>query len=200
MIDITAWAFPAALVFFLVGTLLVLYMTRRGRPVASDSDMEQSTAQERICSVCRQALIFDRSELEPLIHAEMALAVSADPSLIGKKLAEYVCPYCDAAHCFVVDGADPTWVGANFSEPQDKGRLCLECRTPLRTPSWAKGAYDGNLDGTPQQQADHGLVCRFCKSICCLQCCEANTRNRTQDGSLLCPRCFRGPMNQFFHP
>ena len=42
---------------------------------------------------------------------EVGLAVRIEPELAGRKLAEYICPHCEADHCFAIDRGQPEWVG-----------------------------------------------------------------------------------------
>ena len=160
--------------------------------------MQRGTIEMR-CSVCQRRLVFHRGELEPLSPPELALAVRANRSMAGRRLAEYVCPHCEAAHCFATEGRDPVWLGVNLYEPQVFSNHCRECKRPLRRPRWPRGAYDGRLSEIRDLAPDLGLVCPHCKAVCCVACCEDATRKRTKDGSLLCPRCFRGPVETIYH-
>ena len=112
---------------------------------------------------------------------------------------EYVCPYCEAAHCFSTDERDPVWLGVNLYTPQARTNHCAECRRPLRRPPWRPGVYDGRLAAAPHIPPDVGLVCSKCGAVCCVACCRDVTRKRTKDGSLLCPRCGRGPLETVYH-
>jgi len=162
---------------------------------------------EMPCSVCHHQLIFHAAEVVPLAPAEMALVVREAPKLVRHRLAEYVCPYCDAAHCFTVDKGKPEWAGVNFYEPQVTGGLCQECRKTLRTPPWAKGQFDGNIDAAPERQRDFGLICSRCHAVCCAECCEKQSAISTDDRTLgqlqgaapACPRCGRNSMERFYH-
>ena len=91
------------------------------------------------------------------------------------------------------------WITAHAYEPQRKTTRCANCDTLLRKPEWPQGPPREGLDDYPNLQANHGLVCSRCQSVSCYRCCEEVTKNRTPDGSFLCPRCSRGPMNEVFH-
>ena len=131
---------------------------------------------------------------------EVALVVRSAPNVRTHSLAEYVCPYCGASHCFIVDGARPEWVGANLYTPETKTGRCQQCRKALHAPPWGVGQYDGRLKEAPFLRPDYGLVCPFCKSVICVECAERTSRNRTADGALICPRCHRQPVDRVFHP
>ncbi len=150
------------------------------------------------CSQCQRDMVFSAHDLVPLSPPETALVVSSKPTLVGRKFAEYVCPYCEAAHCFTIDNGEPEWVGVNFYAPQQSSASCAECHKPVEVPPWPKGEYDGRILEAPTLHGDYGLVCPHCHSVCCLGCCEKNSKRRSHDGSLLCPRCFRGPVDVFY--
>ena len=129
----------------------------------------------------------------------MALAVRMHPDLVGRPLAESVCPRCEAAHCFAVDETPPAWIGVNLYEPQAPASRCVNCGKTLTKPDRdhvtvrkGSGVAEGLEPGV-------GLKCSRCQSVCCVTCCQLFTRNRTQDGSLLCPRCTRGPVEEIFY-
>ena len=187
-------------VFLLAGTLVVLLGPSGERRPAAPARRGKRAPLEMPCTVCQKPLISEQGELRALQGAEVGLVVRSKPEAVGRMIAEYVCPYCEAAHCFLVDARPPRWLGANFSQPQTKTTHCFECRKPLRTPPWPEHAYDGRLEEAPHLPPDLGLVCGRCQAVCCVACCTAATKHRTPDGSLLCPRCFRGPVDRVFHP
>ena len=129
----------------------------------------------------------------------MALMVSATRQEFTEKLGAYRCPYCDAEHTFANEGGKLRLVATDTFEPHGRLTHCTNCNHELLRPTWSKGAHDGAVENAPDLQPYHGLVCSRCEAICCFKCCKDVTRNRTDDGSLLCPRCFRGPVNAFHH-
>lgn len=167
--------------------------TRSSRPLTADTVAVT-------CTVCERELVFNRSELEPLSPAEMALVVRARPDVLGRKLSEYVCPYCESSHCFAATKKGVAWVGANLYQPQGKSAHCFECRRTLAQPI-------GGTPGTPQRVADvsalapdYGMECPFCHAVCCVACCRNTARGRVTDGSLVCPRCRRRPVDLLYFP
>lgn len=150
------------------------------------------------CTICHKTLVIDRAGLAVPSPTEQALVVSSRPSVLGRALGEYRCPYCDALHYFLTDGP-LKWVLANAYEPQMVTNNCKECNTRLKKPGWSMGMYDGAIDDAPDLLPSHGLVCSRCDAVSCVACCRDFTRNRTKDGSLLCPRCGRGPIDRFHH-
>lgn len=152
------------------------------------------------CSICQRELTFSLRDMRPLTSPEVALAVRGVPAAVGRALAEYVCPHCEAAYCFAVDAREPILVGINLYKPQTTGARCLQCRKLLEKPSWAPGVYDGRLAEAPNLSPNLGLVCPRCGAVCCVDCCRKATRGRTEQGALMCPRCSRYPMGKVFHP
>ncbi len=182
------------------GIAFVLGIISRMRKT-EEGPQPQHTIQ-RECTVCHRELVFNTAELVPLSPVEMALCVRSKPSITGRKLAEYVCPYCEASHCFAVDGSPPEWVGANFYQPQGVVGHCCECKQHLRNPNWTPGTYDHRLNEVPDLAPDHGLVCSRCGANCCVDCCRKYTMCRFEKAGdeYLCPRCGRGPIDTFYHP
>jgi hypothetical protein len=183
----------------LIGLVLVLRFSRPRKGLPSPEIHASRKGVQMPCTVCRQDLAIEKSSLRPLAPVERALIVRSRPAAVNYKLAEYVCPHCDASHCFNVTGSVPQYLGANFYAPQQQAAYCNECRKRLVSPPWSPGAYDGRLREAPNLSPDYGLECPYCRSTCCIDCCEKHTRRRTRDGSLQCPRCDRGPLSTFFH-
>lgn len=197
---LSAWVVPVTALAGLLALCVVVWVALRQRAKAPAEPRHAPGTIEMLCTVCQRALTFTRNDLIRLEGVEIALTIRVHPELSGRPLGEYACPYCEALHCFTLDGRKPTWVGANLYVPQNKGALCAECRKPLVRPPWSKGEYDGRLRESPGLKPDHGLVCPFCGSTCCVACCHDVTRNRTKDGSYICPRCHRSPVDRVFHP
>ena len=195
------WAVPAAVGFALAGLVVVLVLVLGARLRVGGKTTERSRGNKTVemtCTVCQRALVFSPAEMVLLSPPESALVVRSHPKVVGRRLAEFICPYCDAAHCFCVQGKAMDWLGANLYEPQTKGSLCGECKRPLRRPPWSPGAYAGRFSKIPELLPDFGLLCPYCGAVCCVACCTDATRGRTPDGSMLCPRCFRGPLETVF--
>lgn len=152
------------------------------------------------CSVCGARSVAGAIDLTRLSPAEKALVARERPDTVGQDLVEFNCPHCDASHCFRAERNQLTFVGSNFYQAQRHQASCRECQRALAAPPWTAGAYDGDLAGAPGNISHLGLECHHCGALCCVACSRDATRNRTADGSLLCPRCFRGPLGRFWHP
>lgn len=155
---------------------------------------------EHMCSVCHHALVFHRNDLIRLSPAEIAMVVSARPRAQGRSLAELVCSYCSSSHCFATESKTLDWIGVNLYSPQTKSSNCAECHARLKRPPWREGDRDGVIYADTELDGALGVKCKWCKAAVCVSCCKRLTKNRTPDRSLLCPRCFRGPIDTFFHP
>lgn len=155
---------------------------------------------QAVCAVCAASSEVRPDALVRLSPAEKALVVREKPNALGKDLVEFVCPHCDASHCFSAGREAMGLVGVNLYDSQQFQVQCKECRKTLEAPPWPPGAFDGRWREAPGETDDLGVVCPYCGATCCVACCKVTTRNRTKDASLLCPRCYRGPLDQFFHP
>jgi hypothetical protein len=152
------------------------------------------------CEICGDQTLVSAESLHHLSSEEKALAVREQNAALGKELVEYVCRSCDASHCFALEDGRVVFMGVNLYEGQQYGTRCVECQRKLVAPPWSPGYYDGRVASAPGPRSGLGLSCEPCGAICCVDCCEDFTRNRTKDRSLLCPRCSRGPLTAFFHP
>ncbi len=185
-----------------IGTAIVIVLTLRAKAQESSKTVRSVYATntvEQQCNICQKQMVIPAADLVPLQSVEMALCVRAIPALMGRKMAEYNCPYCEAVHCFTVDKRTPEWVGVNLYSPQAKGTRCLNCSKPLKVAPWGEGAYNKRLQEAPLQP-DYGLVCSKCDAVVCVACSVDSTRNRTKDGTLVCPRCFRPSVDRTYHP
>ncbi len=194
-------AFLLCIAILAVGSALVVwYALRSSQPQDRASGQSSGSVAELTCASCSKPLVINRADLTELSKPEIALSVRAQPKLSGKKLVEYVCPYCEASHCFAVEGRRLEWVGMNLYSPHGGGARCMDCGKPLRTAPWPPGTYDGRLNEAPAMQPDYGLVCSKCHAIVCYGCTQLATRGRTKDGTLVCPRCQRSPVDKTYHP
>lgn len=184
---------PITAGFAVLGTIVLVMLTRR-----SSRDGAANRIVEFDCTSCQKTLIVHLGEMTPISPAETALVVSVKPRVVGRTLGEYRCPYCDADHCFIVEGWPPEYVTTNAYESQKITGRCTQCEKALRKPGWPAGDRDAGWPGNPDLSDDHGLVCSRCAAVCCVSCCRDATRNRTEDGSFLCPRCHRGPVEKVF--
>lgn len=212
MTELSTWFFPLMVAIFGTGIVVGLTLRARGGAprasaprarVSNPSDGGRAAGGKIVqmaCTICHKQLVINPVELRPLTAVELALSVRSLPDLAGRKLAEYVCPYCESAHCFNVDRSVPLWVGANLYSPQTRTARCQECGKRLVPPPWPPGTYDGRLREAPDLHQDYGLVCSRCHAVVCVSCTTNATRNRTKDGSLVCPRCMRTPVNKVYHP
>ncbi|MCC6698556.1 MAG: hypothetical protein IT365_23235 [Candidatus Hydrogenedentes bacterium] len=184
-----------------LGIGMVVTWALRSRPSTPGAlGVRGGGALQMPCTSCNRPLMIAREELIPLSKPEIALCVRVKPELSGMSLAEYVCPYCEASHCLAVTKRTIEWVGANLYSPHRGAARCMDCGKILRTPPWPRGAYDGRLKEAPNLLPDHGLVCSKCQAVVCVACTEKATRNRTKDGSYVCPRCSRSPVDRTYHP
>ncbi|MBX7255798.1 MAG: hypothetical protein K1Y02_05515 [Candidatus Hydrogenedentes bacterium] len=187
----------------IAGTVVVLALTLRAWMRSKEGSTRgggPTSSFEMECNTCHRHLVIHPHQLVTLSGPEMALCVRVKPELRGRKMAEFVCPYCEASHAFLMDRRPPEWIGANLYSPQVKTSTCMECSKPLRKAPWPPMLYDGRLNEAPELHADLGLVCSRCQAVVCVACVKNATRNRTKDGSLVCPRCHRTPVNRVFHP
>ena len=182
------------------GALFWQRTRERGAANVGAQSMNRDGSMAFLCPVCGDENQIHYETLPVLSSAEKALVVRERPEVVGKELREYVCRQCDASHCFVFSEGRRRYIGANLYGGQAFGNCCVECRRPLERPPWNPGTHDGDLESAPGPIDSYGLRCRHCGAVTCVACCRATTRNRTKDGSLLCPRCFRGPQEHFFHP
>ncbi|MDK1021190.1 MAG: hypothetical protein QGD90_06095 [Candidatus Hydrogenedentes bacterium] len=187
---------PITIAVAAVGILIVLtprlLRTGKGRQA-------KGVAFEMPCTVCQQRLAIPQADLEAIVGSEVALVVRECAAAQGKRLGGYRCPYCEAYHIFATDTSPPKWLVVNPFEPQLATNHCMDCRRPLQRPPWPQGEYEGRLHELKDLLPKYGLVCSRCGAICCVACCRDVTRGRTADQSLLCPRCFRGPVDKIHH-
>jgi hypothetical protein len=151
------------------------------------------------CTVCQHPLVVAPNRLVAFSGPETSLVVRERPNIGGRPLAGYRCEQCEAFHVFATDTNPPEWIIANPFEGQAMTNRCLECREPLLRPPNPQGDRDNRLKDLEGLLPKHGLVCSRCGSVCCIACCQNATRGRTADQSLLCPRCYRGPVDKLHY-
>lgn len=185
---------PIAIAVFAASILIVLtpYLLRGNRGHGGPRRTQIT------CSVCHNELQVHAEDLERITGSDVALIAREYPAAQGRPLGHLRCTKCGAYHVFALDSRPPSFL---VTEPFEGIDLynCSQCHKALAKPSWPKGQYDNRINEAPGLSPQHGLYCARCKSIVCVQCCREATRGRTKDGSLLCPRCFRGPVTQFHH-
>ncbi len=196
MPSIGALVIPITLAVAVAGILVVLYpmLRRRGAP-----KFVPSRTLEMQCTVCQQNLVMPLSEMEKITGPEMALVQRESKESVGHTLGGYRCPYCEAYHVFARDTVPPKWLLANPFEPQRATNHCAECRQPLLRPSWPQGQYDGRIAEAEGLLSKHGLHCKRCGSVCCVECCKRTGSGRSLDQSIMCPRCHRAPVDKVHH-
>lgn len=188
---------PITVAFAMIGLFFVLGMTyieRRKRSGGSRAD-----AIEMECTACHKMLVIHQNDLTRLSPQETGLIVAAHRLDSGPRLSEYRCPYCKASHTFNIDARPPLWICADSFEPGHAGNHCVNCHKELAKPHWPPNTFEVNVATAPQLQDNHGLVCSRCGAVNCAACVIDVTRNRTTDGTLKCPRCFRSPVNKVHH-
>ncbi len=176
------------------------YGLRRKHDGSDLSARNRDGSFQAVCAICHTRSLVQPDDLAVLSSAEKALVVRERPIALGKNLVEYACPHCDASHCFSATPKTVMLIGVNLYQGQSFQATCKECQKVLDRPPWPAGAYDGNWQQAPGMIDNYGLSCPLCNAVSCVACCKSATRNRTSDGSLLCPRCYRGPIEQFLHP
>lgn len=196
------WILPITALVAITGAAIVFWLAWRIREDTDPSvtPIRDNKHLEFECSECGQTLVIPSQDMTPLSGPEMALVVGSHRNLVGRKLAEYVCPHCEASHCFAVDRRPPVWVGANLYAPQTKSNRCQECRRPLRTPPWPPDPEKDLVRNAPDLQPDYGLVCSRCGATCCVACVAQYSRQDVRTEGARCPRCGRSPVDRVFRP
>ena len=110
------WVLPITALVALAGAGVVLWLAWRIREETDPSGihLRHDNSLEFECTECQKPLLILPSQLTRLSGPEMALVVGSRPHLVGRALGEYVCPHCEASHCFAMDRVPPVWIGANF--------------------------------------------------------------------------------------
>lgn len=196
------WILPITAFVALAGAGVVLWMAWRIREETDPSGMllHADSSLEFECSECQKPLVILPSQLRHLSGPEMALVVGSRPHLVGRALGEYVCPHCEASHCFAVDRVPPVWIGANFYAPQTRTANCMECRKRLHVPAWPADPESDNVLHAKDLRPDYGLLCSRCGAVCCVACVAQYSRQDVRTEGARCPRCGRSPINTVFRP
>ncbi len=191
----------AGILFVLVAVALERRPRKSGKPKPGKKKpgKKKRGAIELPCPTCKRPLVIHKNDLVALSGPEIGLLVSATGREAGGKPGSFRCPYCKSEHIFSMEKGAPQWIATDSFEPHQQGKFCADCRAELLRPTWPRGALDDRVTTAPELQPKHGLVCSRCDAVSCVECVHKATRNRTKDGSLLCPRCFRGPVNRVHH-
>jgi hypothetical protein len=185
-----------AVAFLGIAIVLMLALRPRRRGQQPSRAARRETV-ELECRICHNQMIFSKRDLVPLAPSEVALVVRTNPSLVGHTLHEYVCPFCEASHCFEIVRAGIQWVAVNSYNPQTITGNCMECGKRFLRPPWPRGQYDERVNEVAQPRDDYGLICSRCGARCCWGCCRGVTA--TTAVALHCPRCRRAPVDRFVH-
>jgi DNA-directed RNA polymerase subunit RPC12/RpoP len=186
----------------LLGTTVILafllaFLTPRLLTEKKNLEGEKVVVKSK-CPICQCQLNIKRKEFRTLPALEMGMVVQQRPDMHNHPLSEYRCRQCSAALIFYMGDDQPQFVLSNVGENQKEGTQCTECHSRLLKPDWDRHTYTDNFLDAPLQ-SEHGLICSRCNAVCCLGCVKDATRNRTDDGSFLCPRCHRGPVEEIFY-
>ncbi len=202
------WILTVTILFAVTGVLAVLAplwlrIRKTHRPTARVTPRKRPPKEPPLppplvsleCPICQAQLGFSSADFRRLTAPEVALIVSQRRYATRRSLLEATCPRCDACFTFYGDVNPPSLLGTNLYHAQQKGNRCVNCAKPLTRPTW-----DSEEITTREQVLDaldplHGLDCEHCGAVCCAGCCEHISRNRTTDGSLMCPRCRRKSMH-----
>lgn len=152
-----------------------------------------------VCPNCQQHVSMTPEGMRHLDTNDSALVIRNFPDAPAYDLAEIRCPECNSTLVFRVDEWPPVYLAANILEGHTAKNSCTQCRTPLLKPQFPVGEFDHDTNALPRLPDNIGLICSRCNAVNCLVCVKDATRNRTADGSLLCPRCYRGPVDKVHH-
>ena len=148
------------------------------------------------CPDCQQPIHITPNGLRPLDPADAGMIIRLAPDAPQYHLGDVRCLSCKSTLTFRTDQWPPGFITMNATEGHVSKNSCTQCRKPFRKPEFPPGAYDGDADALKRLPHDIGLICSRCGSLDCVACVVDATRNRTADGSLLCPRCYRGPVDK----
>jgi hypothetical protein len=151
------------------------------------------------CPNCSYPIQITRESLRKLDLNESALVIRDFPNAPQHELAEKRCPSCKAILSFRTDEWPPVFLTFTLIDSGGISHNCPNCRAHLDKPGFPIGAYDGDNEALCKLPRKHGLTCSRCDAACCVECVLKASLNRPGDGSLLCPRCFRGPVDKVHH-
>jgi len=189
---ITPFLFISVVLVLFVFTACLFFIPQR--KLKTQHSKQDKETLEMPCPSCQQIVFVKRHALRPLAGSEIALLVQEMPDLEHKDLGEIRCDYCQSGLIFRRDTKPPVFMISDLAEPVKHKHSCTECHKALERPTWPEDRYS-DISEIPSIPDDIGLECPHCASITCMACLETNTRKRTQDDTYLCPRCFRGPVN-----
>ncbi len=198
MADLELWVVPITVTIGALVMAVFLAWAVRGSGMQPERDDGRECGVQRpqkpgrgalthTCERCHEELQIPRAALLPLTGFEKALVVRSRPLLTQRELVEYLCPVCEAVHCFARRGHGWEWVGANLYTPHVVHTRCAECGGPLaQAPAAETLPEDARLAMTGT-----GLRCARCGSAVCFACLVRHTRGYQSGGVLVCPRCAR---------
>lgn len=182
---------PITAAVFAVGVLVVL--------TPHMMDRKRREPLRLTCPVCQHEIVTEVGQLAPLPLELVSFIVREDPATYGVPLSEVRCCACGVHHIYATDRRPPRYIMPNPLSDKKRTSTCSQCRAPLAKPAWARGLYDGRLDAAPGLEPHHGLECRRCGAVVCVRCTQEASTARTKDGSYICARCFRGPVESVHH-
>ncbi len=189
--DMQSIILPITAAVFAAGVLAALtpYMMDRKRRVPV----------RLTCPVCQHDIVTEAGNLSPLPLEFVSFVVREDPSAYGLPLSEVRCAGCGVHHIYATDARPPRYLMSNPLSHKSRNSTCAQCHTPLARPAWPRGAYDGRIASAPGFGPQHGLACTRCGAVVCVKCTQEASAGRTKDGSYICARCFRGPLDTVHH-
>jgi hypothetical protein len=182
---------PITAAVFAVGMLAVL--------TPRMMDRKRRALLRLTCPVCQHEIVAEEGQLTPLPLEMVSFIVREDPSTHGLPLGELRCRNCGVHHVYATHVRPPRYLMPNPLSDKVRTSTCAQCRAPLARPSWPRGMYDGRIAAAPGFGAHHGLECTRCGAVVCVRCTQDASSGRTKDGSYVCPRCFRGPLETVHH-
>lgn len=183
----------------LVLAVVVMLVIAPSMAKESSDRKKEKNVYVHTCPDCQSEVRIIQGGLKHLDPADAAMIVRLVPDAPMYHIGETRCPKCQSWLAFRIDQWPPGFLTVNATEGHVATNSCTQCRKPLRKPEFPKGAYDGESAALAKLPIDIGLICSRCNALNCVACVVDATRGRTKDGSLLCPRCYRGPVDKVHH-